>query len=150
MLLEASIERIHRTPLHYMVVSFPTTALTAPMRVPDRVAVDLPARLEIQEAGAEADVRLRDLCLRGTLLELDEPPSGRVGDRVRLTLDPAWANVASGVVTLGATIKHLRAPHDDEHDDARPSWMLGVVFDPLAPDIARAIEAAMAAARGRA
>ena len=147
-LLEASIERIHRSPLDYMVVSFPEKAFTTPMKVPERVAVNLPARLRIEDAGGDVDVRLRDLCLRGTLLELSGPPLGRVGDRVRLTLDPVWANVASGAASVQATIKHLRAPHDGEHG-GRP-WMMGVVFDTLEAGMARTIEAAMTMARGSA
>lgn len=80
---DATVYRIFDNPIYYMHISFPTHIRASNLRSALRVKATVPAAVTSTTGPANATAALRDLSIKGALVEAEQQ-CGEVGDRFKL------------------------------------------------------------------
>lgn len=80
---DATVYRIFDNPIYYMHVSFPQQIRASNLRSALRVKATVPAALTSSSLSAETTAALRDLSIKGALVE-SERKCGEIGDKFKL------------------------------------------------------------------
>lgn len=123
---DATIHRVFDNPLFYMHISFPKRIRASNLRSAIRVKAAVPATLRAASASGDITVALRNLSVKGALVEADRD-CGEVGDKIKLHFvlpcldNEAGEQIETEAVIRNATSSRLQA-------DGGDTYLYGVEF----------------------
>lgn len=123
---DATIHRVFDNPLFYMHISFPRRIRASNLRSAIRVKATVPATVKSASTSGERTAALRNLSIKGALVESDRK-CGELGDKIRLHFvlpcldNEAGEQIETEAIIRNASVSRLQAEGGD-------SYLYGVEF----------------------